>query len=133
MNREELKKYKYSQEWINGRIEYLEGYKNTINKLNSIISDMPRGSRKIYDSEAEKLTKLMDSVDSLLDRMVKEQDKQKEILERLDLVEEPYRLILDKVYIQGKTLVTVASEMNYSYVDICRKHGTALEKFDTVI
>ena len=28
-------------------------------------------------------------------------------------IEEPYRLILEKVYIQGKTLVTVASEMNY--------------------
>jgi len=61
---------------------------------------------------------------------VKEEKKQKQIIEQLDKVEQPYKLVLEKVYIQGKTLVQVASEMNYSYVDICRKHGTALKKFD---
>ena len=45
-------------------------------------------------------------------------------------MEFPYKNILFKVYIQGKSLVTVASEMNYSYRDLCRKHGTALNKFD---
>ncbi len=42
----------------------------------------------------------------------------------------PFKNILFKVYIQGKSLVTVASEMHYSYRDLCRKHGIALNKFD---
>ena len=48
-------------------------------------------------------------------KVVKEQEKQKQILQQLDKVEQPYKLILEKAYIQGKTLVTVASEMNYNY------------------
>ena len=58
--------------------------------------------------------------------------KQKAILEQLDKVEQPYKLILEKVYIKGKSLVTVASELGYSYVHICREHGIALNKFDRI-
>lgn len=42
MTREDLKDYKNSQEWIKGRIEYIEGYKTSINKLTTVLSDMPK-------------------------------------------------------------------------------------------
>lgn len=63
-------------------------------------------------------------------KVVKEQEKQKQILQQLDKVEQPYKLILEKAYIQGKTLVTVASEMNYNYEYMKRMNGIALNKFD---
>lgn len=79
---------------------------------------------------AEKIADLIDSVDELLE-LVKQMDKkQKEIEKRIIAIEQPYRLILEKIYIQGKSLVTVASEMNYSYREIKRKHNKALEKFE---
>ena len=58
---------------------------------------------------AEKVAKLIDTMNELLEKVVKENEKQKEILEQLDKVEQPYKLILEKVYIQGKSIVTVAS------------------------
>ena len=64
--------------------------------------------------------------------IVKEEKKQKHIIEQLEKMEQPYKLILEKVYIQVKTLVTVASEMEYSYRDMCRKNGIALNKFEKV-
>lgn len=73
---------------------------------------------------------MLDNIDEMMDRIVKENEKQKAILEQLDKVEQPYKLILEKVYIQGKPLVTVASEMNYDYKHMCYKHGIALKKFD---
>ena len=79
---------------------------------------------------AEKVAKLIDTMNELLEKVVNE--KQKEILEQLDKVEQPYKLILEKVYIQGKSIVTVASEMDYSYRDLCRKNGIALNKFEKV-
>lgn len=79
---------------------------------------------------AENLSKLMDNINELLEMIEKESTKQKEILKQLDNVEQPYRLILEKVYIQGKTLVTVASEMNYNYEYMKRMNGIALNKFD---
>lgn len=130
MNREDLKNYRYNQQWINGRIEYIESYKSTINKLTSIISGIPKGSRQVQDTEAEKVVQLTDAVNELLDKILEENKKQKGILQQLDKVEQPYKLILELVYIQGKTLVTVASEMGYTYRDITRKHGIALNKFD---
>lgn len=81
---------------------------------------------------AEKLAKLLDIVDELLEKVLKEQEKQKLILEQLSKVEQPYKLILEKTYIQGKTLVTVASEMNYTYEYIRKVNGIALKKFEEV-
>ncbi|WP_405317582.1 hypothetical protein [Faecalibacillus faecis] len=133
MTREDLKDYKYNQEWIKGRLEYIEEYRSTLNKITTTLSDMPKGSRAIEDSMAEKLAILLDNIDEIMKVVLKESEKQKRILEQLDKVEQPYKLVLEKVYIQGKSLVTVASELGYSYVHICREHGTALNKFDNVI
>lgn len=133
MTREDLKDYKYNQEWIKGRLEYIEEYRSTLDKITTTLSDMPKGSRAIEDSMAEKLAILLDNIDEIMKVVLKESEKQKRILEQLDKVEQPYKLILEKVYIQGKSLVTVASELGYSYVHICREHGIALNKFDNMI
>ena len=42
MNREDLKNYKYNQIWIKDQINYIEAQKETINRLNSTLSDMPK-------------------------------------------------------------------------------------------
>lgn len=42
MNKKDLKKYKYNQRWIQGRLEYIEEYKTSILNITSIISDMPK-------------------------------------------------------------------------------------------
>ena len=68
-----------------------------------------------------------------MNEILKEENKQKEIADLIEKMEYPFKNILFKVYIQGKSLVKVASEMNYSYIDICRKHGIALKKFDNLI
>ena len=132
MNRENLKKYKYNQKWIEGRLEYIEEYRARLTKITNTLSDMPKGSKEIQDSMAEKLAELIVSIDEILEKILEENQKQKQILEQLDKVEQPYRLILEEAYIQGKSLVTVASEMGYSYRDLCRKNGIALNKFDKI-
>lgn len=132
MTREDLKEFKYTKQWIEGRIEYIEELKSTVNRLTSVLSDMPKGSKVAMDSEAEKTTELLDSIRDLEIKIKETQRKQIQILEKLDKVAQPYRNILDKCYIQGKTLVTVASEMGYSYERIKHMNGIALLKFDEV-
>ena len=62
--------------------------------------------------------------------MLKElQNKQIYIENKIDKMEQPYKTILYSLYIRGKSLVTVASEMNYNYKYICRVHGEALQKY----
>lgn len=130
MNRKELKDYKYNQEWIKGCLEYIEEYRSTINKLTTVLSDLPKGSRAVYDNEAEKIAKLQDNVKDLLLYINEEQEKQKLILAQLNKVEQPYKVILEKIYICGKSIVTVTSEMNYEYKYMCKQHRIALNKFD---
>lgn len=73
---------------------------------------------------------MLDDVNDILEVILREEKRQKEIIEQLNKVEQPYKLILEKVYIQGKTLVTVASEMDYDYKHMCKMNGIALNKFD---
>lgn len=46
MNREDLKKYKYNQQWIKDRIEYIEGYKTNVMNITLVLSDMPKRKQK---------------------------------------------------------------------------------------
>ena len=132
MTREDLKNYKYNQEWIKGRLEYIEEYKASITKITATLSDMPQGSRKVEDSIAEKIAVLLDNIDEVMQKVIAESEKQKLILEQLDKVEQPYKLILEKYYIQGKKLVTVASEMNYNYEYTKKMNQIALKKFEEI-
>lgn len=130
MDRKELINYRNNQEWVKGRKEYIEEYSSTITKITSTISDMPKGSKEVQDSMAEKIAKLLDMANDLLDKVLQVEEKQHEILNKLNNIEQPYRNILDKVYIQGKSLVRVADEMGYEYKHLCKKHGTALSLWD---
>lgn len=132
MDRKDLKNYRNNQEWIRSQMEYIEEQKETVSKLTATLSDMPIGSRATQDSMAEKLVRIMDNFNALLGRIENEQKEQGEILKRLNEVEQPYKLILNKVYIEGKKLVKVADEMNYNYEYMKRMHGIALNKFDEV-
>ena len=84
------------------------------------------------DKIAEKIAIMLDNIDEMMSRIVKENEKQKAILEQLDKVEQPYKLILEKHYIQGKKLVTVASEMNYNYEYTKKANQIALKKFEKI-
>lgn len=130
MDRKELFNYRNNQEWIKGRRDYIEEYNSIITKITSTVSDMPKGSREVQDSMAEKIAKLIDMVNDLLDKVTQVAEKQKEILNNLDKIEQPYRNILDKLYIQGKSLIRVADEEGYSYRQMKRKHAIALNIFD---
>ena len=75
----------------------------------------------------------MDMFNELMKEVLKEEEKQREIVQQIETMEFPYKNILYKVYIQGKSLVTTASEMGYDYKYMCKMHGFALEKFDNTI
>ena len=63
-------------------------------------------------------------------KIVEEEKKQKNIVEQVNKMQYPFKNILFKVYIQGKSLVTVASEMKFNYEYTKKMNGIALNKFD---
>ena len=63
-------------------------------------------------------------------KIVEEEKKQKNIVEQVNKMQYPFKNILFKVYVQGKSLVTVASEMKFNYEYTKKMNGIALNKFD---
>ena len=132
MDREDLKKYKYNKEWVKERLDYIEEQKSLLTKITTTLSITPKcfGSG---DKLAENIAKMLDNLNELSEKLLIMQEEQIKLLNTIEKVEEPYRTILDKHYIQNKTLVEVAYEMDYTYDHARRKNGIALNKFDMIV
>lgn len=79
---------------------------------------------------AEKLAKYIDDKEELFNEVLELKDKQKRILLQLKEMRQPYKNILYKKYIKGKSIVKIADEMNYNFKYTANLNGTALEEFE---
>lgn len=122
MTREDLKKYKGNKLWIDDQIELYKEMKQRAEDLQAVVLDgMPKAKNKPNYA----IENLIDKYDFILNELAKEQEKQIEILMQLRKVDNPFRRLLFKYYIQGKTFVKVADEMNYSYDRVKHVHKIA--------
>lgn len=127
MTREDLKKYRGNKLWIDEQIELYTEMKQRAEDLKAVVLDgMPKAKNKPNYA----IENLIDKYDFILDELVKDQEKLIEILMQLKKVDNPFRRLLFKYYIQGKNFVRVADEMNYSYDRVKHVHKIALKKFD---
>lgn len=132
MARENLINFNISQRWTRARIKFLEEQIKTINKLNSVLSDMPKGSRKVEDNEAESLVILLDQIEELkADINNKAIEMENKLKEELNQLEPKYGLLLYHHYILGDSIKYIAKEILHyreKYVYDLKKE--ALEEFD---
>lgn len=128
MNREDLKNYKYNQNWIKRQLEKYEEQKAIVYNISQNLDGMPKAKNKPNYS----LENLMDQYDKILEILEKDQEKQNEIILQIRRLEEPYRTILTDKYILGMRLEEISVEIGYAYENVCRMHGTALNKFDNL-
>lgn len=132
MTRKELINFNISQRWTRARIKFLKEQIETIGKLNSVLSDMPKGSRKVEDNEAESLVKLLDQIQELKTEIENNAiDMENKIKEELNKLEPKYGLLLYHHYILGDSIKYIAKEILHyreKYVYDLKKE--ALEKFD---
>lgn len=112
MTIEDLINFNINKKWTNARIKFYEEQKETINKLNSILTDMPKGSRQVYDNEAESLTKLLDQINKLIEEVSCQTiNLENKIKEQLELMEPTYGLILYHYYIIGDSIKYIAEKV----------------------
>lgn len=126
MNREDLKNYRYNQQWLDEQIEKYEEMKEKVYNLGQVIDGMPKPQNKPNYT----LEDLMDKFNELLEIFYINQAKQNEIVQQLDLIEPLYRNILYFRYIKGLGLEQISAEIGYNYYKTCRLNGEALQKFD---
>ncbi len=132
MTREDLIKFNTSQRWIKARIGFCEEQIKEIGRLNSVLSDMPKGSRIVYDNEAESLAKLLDQINDLEAEIRNSTiEMESKIKRQLELLEPKYGLLLYNHYILGYSIKKIARdvlryEIKYTYT----LKDKALDEFD---
>lgn len=132
MTRKELINFNISQRWTRARIKFLKEQIETIGKLNSVLSDMPKGSRKVEDNEAESLVKLLDQIQELKTEIENNAiDMENKIKEELNKLEPKYGLLLYHHYILGDSIKYIAKEVLHNEVKYTYKlRDKALDEFD---
>lgn len=130
MNRKGLLEYRDNKEWIEKRKLRIEEEYESVQRMIALYGNHVRGVSSVQDRLAESLVILLDKKKETLDFAIKLEQDLANIDKALLNIEQPYRNILTDVYIEGKTLVTVANSMNYNYKYMCRQHGEALKKYD---
>lgn len=123
--KEELNQYKYARKKVDETLEEYQKYKDRAEKMTSIISDMPRGTNN-GDKVADNATIMADLSKEYERRWVEAEKEKLRIEQNIDNVEEPYRTILHKRYIEELNFEKIADDMGYSYVRITHLHGEAL-------
>jgi len=132
MTSEDLIKFSTGQQWRKARIKFYEEQKETINRLSSVLSDMPKGSKKVYDNEAESLTVLLDKINGLIKEIESETGNQEpEIRKQLDKLDSKSGLILYHYYVLGDSMNYIAREVIHNEKKYTYKlRDQALKEFD---
>lgn len=128
-SKEELKDYIYNKKWIEGRLEDIRERRSLLDKITTTLSDMPKGSKKVTDTNIENLASILDDTNQI-EKYIKDlKEKQIKIETKIDKIEQPFRNILYFRYIKGYNLTEVSNEIEEEY-DYTRKlHGVALIKY----
>lgn len=128
-NKQELKDYIYNKKWIEERLEDIKERRTLLDKITTTLSDMPKGTPKVQDTNIESLVEIMDDT-AEIEKYIKDlKERQIKIENKIDKIEQPYRNILYFRYIKGYNLTEVSGEIGEEY-DYTRKlHGIALIKY----
>lgn len=131
-SKQELKDYIYNKKWIEGRLEDIKERRTLLDKITTTLSDMPRGTPKVHDTNIESLVEIMDDT-AEIEKYIKDlKEKQIKIENKIDKIEQPYKNILYFRYIKGYNLTEVSGEIEEEY-DYTRKlHGIALLKYTEI-
>ncbi len=131
MTREDLKDYKYLKLRINKKLEKYEEEFTRATKMTSIITGMPRAQNKPNYVVEDFIDTSQEIIALFKEDLKKQADIEKQLKAMND---ERYHTALYLRYIEYATeknpLEHVATEMNYSYNEMCKINGEALNKFD---
>lgn len=116
---------------IKNKMTELSQYKDLIYGLSGVVNEERVQKSPDFDKMTGKVAKVL-KIESKIDELIDEYvDKKNLIISQIDSIEnETYYEILFARYIEKKTFEKIADEMMYSWRQIIRLHGKALQEFE---
>ena len=131
------KEYLKQAERIELRIQIkkqrLQGYKDLATKVNTLISDMPSGTRDVHSKEKlmVQIVDLEQEIEAELQQLI---DVKREINNTLSQIpNDDYRLLLELRYICNERWERIARQLHYSKRSVYRHHGRALMELEKIL
>ena len=117
---------------ISSKIATIQSLKSLAEKCTATLSDMPKGqTMKTKEDIIIKKIILEQKLDLNVDQLI---DHKKEAMEKIEGMGEPiYKILLWERYINGKSWVRIAQNLNYSNMQIHRLHSNALKEFQKML
>lgn len=124
----ELKKYRSLDQHINSLLVERRMWFDRATKITPNMDGMPQGSGQgdKISSAVIKIVELDQKINDEIDRLIETREKIMGAIKNVD--DERFRALLIYRYIDGMTWEQIALETHYSYMQVCRLHGLALEK-----
>lgn len=118
---------------IKNKMTELSQYKDLIYGLSAVVNEERVQKSPDFDKMTGKVAKVL-KIESKIDELIDEYvDKKNLIISQIDSMEnEIYYEILFARYIEKKTFEKIADEMMYSWRQIIRLHGKALQEFEKI-
>ncbi len=130
--KKELRSYIHDYKLIKSIEERIEFYTSKLDSCTAEISSMPKGTPLVQDRLAEYIATIEDLKAEKLS-FLEDMEKKQACVERTILaLEQPYRNILYKTYIEDKAIRKVAEEIPLEYKYACRLHGKALLEYKKI-
>lgn len=125
--KEYLSRYRWQNDRINAKLEQVAELRRKAQTVSSGSSDGSHSSTP-YDRIGEITARIVDLEREINEDMDRSIDVQREIRAAIARVtDERLQSLLEYKYINGYTLEEIAVRMDYSYPQICRLHGRALQ------
>lgn len=118
---------------IKNKMTELSQYRDLIYGLSAVTNEERVQKSPDFDKMTGKVAKVL-KIESKIDELIDEYvDKKNLIISQIDSMEnETYYEILFARYIEKKTFEKIADEMMYSWRQIIRLHGKALQEFEKI-
>ncbi|MFR2570379.1 MAG: hypothetical protein ACLS90_01470 [Clostridia bacterium] len=113
-SRRELYSYLHSKKLEERKINQIEEIKTKLTKTTTVLSDIPVGTPD-NDKMAKNIARLLELISEHIEIMQKEEENLIRITNKIKMVEQPYKNILELRFVEGMKVEEVSVEIDKAY------------------
>ena len=112
--KKELYSYLHSKRLEERKLNQIEETKTKLNNTTTVLSDLPKGTPD-NDKMAKNIARLLELISEHIEIMQEEEDNLIRITNKIKMVEQPYKNILELRFVEGMKVEEVSVEIDKTY------------------